>query len=444
MDREIGKDLITACILPRMRRTTTTHTHGRSIAHRTPFYYGWVILAIASLSVFASGPGQTFTVSVFVDPMIAELGWSRSLISGLYALGSVTAAVVVIAVGRLLDRFGARVMLVAVGIVFGLAVIWMSRVGSAFDMYLGFTAIRTLGQGSLTLIPTTLVAIWFVRARGRATALVAIGGAAGAAIFPLLNHGLIVQFGWRGAWVALAFVIWGFVVIPALLLVRRSPESVGLRPDGERAETPSGDVRGAHADGDFTLRQASRTRAFWLLLLAGSSQSLISTALTFHNTSFLGGKGVEPGFAAATLTVMAVVMIAGGFAAGFLNDRLPNRFVLAGGQLLLLTAMLFTFVISAGWLALVYGAIMGVSAGVLMNTVTVIWANYYGRRHLGSVRGVAMTGMMTFAAVGPLPFSLLHDLSGSYDLAVLVFLALPVICVAAAFLAVEPDKPRPA
>ena len=150
-----------------------------SIISRTPFFYGWVILAASALTRFISSPGQSYLVSVFIDPIISELGWSRTLVSGLYTAGSLTAGVAMIFVGRLLDRYGARTMLLAVGILFGFTALWMSTVDHPVKLYFGFAALRTLGQGSLSLIPSTLIALWFVRLRGRAIAIGGIGEAIG-------------------------------------------------------------------------------------------------------------------------------------------------------------------------------------------------------------------------------------------------------------------------
>ena len=209
---------------------STTH---RTWVSRTPFFYGWVILIVASFAGFMSGPGQTYGVSVFVDPMIEDLNLSRTLIASLYAAGSLTAAASMIVVGRLLDRYGARVVLMSVTTLFGIALLWMSSVRGVFALYVGFAAIRTLGQGSLTLIPTTLVTLWFVRRRGRVMPFFFVGMAASQAIFPPLIHKLVTEVDWRGAWVVLAILTWGALLLPVTLLVRRSPESVGLTPDGD-------------------------------------------------------------------------------------------------------------------------------------------------------------------------------------------------------------------
>ena len=416
-------------------------TYKPSIVTKTPFFYGWVILGVSALAIFISGPGQTYSVSIFVDPIVSDMGWSRTMVSGLYTAGSLTAGAVMILVGRLLDKYGARIMMTAVCILFGLAAIWMSMVDHPLKLYAGFAAIRILGQGSLTLIPTTLIALWFIRWRGRATAIGTMGGAVSVAALPILIHTLITQMGWRNTWLVLAFVIWIALLLPAALLVRRSPESVGLLPDGRQA-SPQHQVEKSKADiiqeVNLSLGQASRGRTFWLLLFAGSSVPLISTALTFHQVSFLASKGIPSGVAASVFLIRAPMQILGTFVAGFMADRFPNRYVLACGQGLLLATMLWTFLISSAWQAFFYGAIIGLSVGFINTIRVVIWPNYYGRAHLGSIRGVVTASTVGFAALGPLPFGWIYDLTGSYSLAILVFLVLPIACAVAALLAQPP------
>ena len=390
--------------------------------------------------MFTSGPGQTYAVALFVNPIIEELGWSRTTISGLYTAGSLTAAATMFIVGRLLDRHGAWVVLPVVVMLFGFALIFMGNISQQWHLYVGFAAIRTLGQGSLTLIPTTVIALWFVRLRGRVMALNSLGAVASQAAFPPLIHVLISAFGWRSAWVALALIVWGLLLIPVILLVRRSPESIGLLPDG--AEVPSEQQVDSPIarEINFTLPEALKTRTFWLLILAGSSQSLIGTALVFHHVSVMDSRGLDALVAASALSVIAPGALAGTFLAGFLCDRFPNRFILVGGQLILVFAMLLTLVMAHPWQAMVYGVSLGLAGGILMTTAAVIWPNYYGRENLGSIRGVVTAGMVAAAALGPLPFGFLFDVSNSYTSAVLVFLALPAACVIAAFMATPPQR----
>jgi len=411
-----------------------------------PFFYGWVVVAASALAQFISGPGQTFLISVFIDPVISELGWSRTLVSSLYTAGSLTAGVAVIFVGRLLDRYGARIMLLAVGVLFGLAALWMSTVDHPVKLYVGFAALRTLGQGSLGLISTTLIALWFVRLRGRAMAIGAIGAAISMATFPIMAHALISHTGWRNTWVVLALVIW-VVLVPIVLLVRRSPESVGLLPDGKPAQQlkeQAVDARASIAqEVNFSLSEALHTRSFWLLLFATSALPLITTGLCFHQISLLTIKGIQAGVATAVFSIIGPSQLLGTFIAGFMADRFPNRYLLVAGQVLLGMAMLWIFLIASSWQAFIYGAILGLSMGFIMNIAAVIWPNYYGRLHLGSIRGVSMASTVAFAALGPLPFGLVYDITGDYSLAILVLLALPVSCAVAALLALPPKKRRP-
>jgi sugar phosphate permease len=401
------------------------------------------MLVMASLTAFMSGPGQTYGVSVFVEPMIDTFGWSRTIISGLYTAGSLTAATAMLLVGRLLDRYGARVLLTVVVVLFGLAAVWMSRVSHIVELYIGFTLLRTLGQGSMSLISSTMVALWFVRLRGRAMALYAIGGAVSQAALPPFIYLLISVMGWMDTWIVLALIIWGILLLPTALLVRRSPEAVGLLPDGDRISSQNfraqdrDDDRGSS---DWTLGDALKTKSFWLLIFAGSSSSLISTALIFHHVSLLGSRGVDAGTAAFVLSILAPVAIFSTFVAGFLSDRYPNRFILMAGNSFLAIAMLSTFTITGSWQAFVYGGLLGLSNGMTMTINSVIFPNYYGRTHLGSIKGITTTSQVAFAALGPFPFGLFFDLTGNYTTVVLVFLALPAFSAVAALMAGPPQR----
>ena len=394
------------------------------------------------LAVFVSSPGQTYVVSVFVGPIERDTGWSRTLISGLYTAGSLTAAATILLVGRLMDRFGARATLTGAGLALGLAAVWMSRVDSPFDLYLGFALLRLLGQGALTVVPTSMAALWFVRLRGRALALTSLGAIAGQAVFPPLVHLLVVRTEWRAAWMVLALVVWG-LLLPALLLVRRSPESMGLLPDGdaprtERAREPA--AAPLPREEEWTLAEARRARAFWLLIVAVASHSLISTALTFHHVAFMNSLGIDSAAAATVFTVIAPSSLVGTFLAGVLVDRIAGRHLLAVAQVCLTGAMLWAISIAQPWQAFVYGGILGFTSGFNATLQSVIWPNYFGRRHVGTIRSAAAIGMMASAAIGPLPFGWLSDLTGSYRTTTLVFLVVPLVSALAGLAARPPRK----
>ena len=416
------------------------HHASQSWTTRVPFFYGWVILGVSGIGMFASGPGQTYAISLFVDPMMEDLGWSRTTVSGLYTAGSLTAAALMFLVGRLLDQYGARAVLLIVVILFGLALLYMSTVSHTLHLYAGFAAIRFLGQGSLTLIPTTLVALWFVRHLGKVMALNSLGMVASQAAFPPLVHLLITAFGWRNAWVALAIFVWALLLLPSMLLVRRSPESVNLLPDGKHQQFDHQSPSPGNREGNFTLVEAIRTRSFWLLMFAGGSPSLISTGLMFHHVSVMDSRGLDVVVAAFALSVIAPGALLGIVLAGFLCDKFSNRYVLAVCQIILAFAMLLILVMDGTWQAILYGFFLGLVTGGLMTTVAVIWPNYYGREHLGAIRGVFISGSVFFAALGPLSMGLLFDVSNNYTSAVLIFLALSAASAISAFIATPPSR----
>lgn len=410
---------------------------------RRRLYYGWVIVAVATLAVFMSSPGQTYVAAVFVDPIQQETGWSRTLISGLYTAGSLTAAAGMFLVGRLMDRRGPRLALVVVGVSFGLTALGMSQVTHPLHLYAGFVLLRLLGQGSLNLIPTTMVAQWFVRLRGRAISVIALGAIAGQATFPPALHLLIARTDWRTAWVVQAALVWALLLPPVLLFVRRTPESVGLRPDGDPPRAAAGQLADAIAEPreeEWTPGEAFRTSTFWLLMAAGASHPLISTALTFHHVSFMASRGLDATTAAMVFTVMAPFSLAGTLLAGAVVDRFAVRHLLVAAQGGLMAALLWSATISMPWQALAYGGLLGLTSGFGMTLQSVVWPSYFGRRHLGSIRSVATASMIASAAVGPLPFGWLFDLTGSHRVGIAVFLALPALSAAAAAAAVPPRR----
>lgn len=198
---------------------------------------------MATLATFCSGPGQSFVFSVFVDPILADTGISRVYLSTLYAFGTAVSAAMVVLAANLADRFGARLMLAVIALSLGVACFGMSAAAGPLALFLGFAALRALGQGSLPA--TMLTSQWFVRRRGRAIAVVVLGLAASNALLPPLTQSLIGSVGWREAYVALGVMVWILLIPAAILVVRNRPEEVGLYPDG--ASRPVEEPRGEKA-----------------------------------------------------------------------------------------------------------------------------------------------------------------------------------------------------
>ncbi|MBM7588041.1 MFS family permease [Bacillus pakistanensis] len=409
----------------------------------TKFYYGWMVVAIAALSVFFSGPGQTYSVSVFIDSYINEFGWSRSEVSTIYSAATLLSGLCMFFVGRFIDRFGQRRMMVIVSIGLVLACLWNSFVMNMIMLFVGFFLIRLLGQGSMTLIPNTLVPQWFITNRGKALSYMAIGGFASSALFPPLNTWLVTQYGWSFSW-----KFWGIIILLvftplALIFVRNKPEDVGLLPDGrEVRHSQDGEVQ-EEVEGlevNWTYQEAIRTKSFWLILFCVSIPALINTGLTFHLISIFKWNGLSAGSAAMVLSLMALIGFPVTLIAGRILDRVKVNYILAAIFLGEIIYTLFLFITKSPWMAIIFGVLWGISGGFERIALNYVWPSYFGRTALGSIKGTAATVMVLGSAFGPLPFGFAYDQFGGYTEILLLSLFFPALGILCSILAVKPEK----
>jgi MFS family permease len=407
----------------------------------TPFYYGWIIVFIAALGLFFSGPGQTFSISVFIDYYIHDFGWSRSLVSGLYSLATLIAGLFLFLVGRYIDRFGQRRITVVIALLLAFACIWNSFIAGPIMLFIGFFMLRLFGQGSMSLIPSTLVAQWFVKKRGRALGLMVIGGFLGSAVFPPLNTWMINEWGWPATWRVWSALLLFFFVPLAFFLIRNKPEDVGLAPDNRLDLTTSlADTKPEPVEDDWTLKEAMGTRAFWLILICVAIPAMVNTGLIFHLVSIVGEKGMSNQTSAIVLSLMAIVSFPVTLIAGFINERFKAHHVLSVAFLGQIVAMLVLLAAESVQMAVLFGIIRGVVGGFEAITFGVIWPNYFGRKYIGSIKGVAMTSGVIGSAFGPLPFGIAFDYFGGYLEIIVIMMIFPLIGLIAAIASPAPRK----
>ena len=438
------------------------------------------MLVIASLVMFASGPGQSHTFSVFLLPISEDLGISRTSVSSAYAFATLVAAFGLPHVGRMIDRHGARRVLTVVGAALGTAAVAFGAVSGFVLLTLGFGALRFFGQGSLMLCAGNLVSQWFDRRRGLALSLTMLGFSVSVAVHPPLAQWLSEALGWRMAWVVLGVVTWAMLLPPVLLLVFDRPEALGLRPDGKAAGA-AGDVsprpaaaredsvtaeaasgasprpatapddsvtaeaasgaspRPATAPDDsvtgLSLAEARRTGAFWIILASNSSFAALVTALFFHQVSVFEAQGLDATLAASVFSICAAVMVVTTPFVGVLLDRLPTRPLYASAMLSVSVALVAMSLVRDLPSAIVFSVLFGVANAAMHAHFTFVWPRFFGRRHLGSIQGVAQMGGVIGASIGPIPLGLGYDYLGGYGETLVALAAIPVVCaVAVAFM----------
>jgi MFS family permease len=403
-----------------------------------PHFSGWSILGLGAYTLLLAAPAQTYGFSVFIDPMLEEFGWSRSLISSTYTVATLISAGVVFFGGRLIDRFGHRRVMVVTTAIYAAALLLMGAVVNPATLLLAFTLLRATGSSVLTLTGRTLVSQWFVRRRGRAVSLINLGKMLGMAAVPAGNALLIAQLGWRDAWRINGLLV--LTLIPlAVRFVHSRPEDLGQYPDGIPPERES-DATGAGPvdEVSWTLREAARTRALWLLLAASVVPAMVTNGLSFHQISILTERGLSTTAAATTFAVESIVALPVTLLAGWLADRYGPRAVLALGQLALTVTMVWLTVVDSAETAMLFGALRGLTSGIWILASEVAWPLYFGRRHLGSIAGMSFAVSFAGAAVGPLPFGLLYDAVGDYDDAIWGMAVLPAVTAWAVLLAKRP------
>ncbi len=403
-------------------------------------FLGWRMVVIAIVAGSLTGPGQTVGVSVFINSFIADLGLSRDQVSLAYLIGTLAGATAMPAVGQFVDRRGVRTAMLAVSALFGVALFNMSLVQNWIWLVLGFVFIRMLGQGSLSMISTITVAVWFDRLRGRAMGIVGIGVSAGIALTPIAMNALINRFGWRQAWVIAAVVVPAVLVPLAWFALVSRPAHVGQLPDGDTApddrDTPTGVVWG------YSRGEAMLHPAFWLIVSVTTLTSMLVTGLNFHAIDLLVQNGLTEDEAARMFLPQIIGASATGLGLGWVVDRTSGRFLPALSMALLGTSHLLASFLDSTLLVVVYALSLGVTAGgarVVSGTLVPKW---FGTAHVGSINGVLTLMGVAGSALGPITLSLTKGWLGSYAQAALLLACLPILAAALALMVRPPSQPR--
>lgn len=422
--------------MPLARPLTAGRPSSRPSSRAPDGFYGWHVVACSAVALALTAPGQTAAVSAFVDPMIAELGISRSALSTAYLAGTLTGAAALPRVGRALDRYGVRRTMAVVGAVFGAVLLGLSAVTSLAGLTAGFVGIRLAGQGSLSLVATTAAALWFTRRRGLAVGVVGAVGSAGISLAPVGLERLIAVTDWRTAWAVEGLLVWAVVVPLALLGLRDRPADLGQWPDGEPpAPGESGGTWGV------TRAEAMRTGFFWVVTAAVAVSGMLATALAFHQISLLGERGLTPVEAAANFLPQTAAGLGATLLTGVLVDRVSPRWLTSASMLGLATGLAWAVVVDPGWSAIGYGLVIGAAGGSVRALEGAAVPRYYGTRHVGSIRGFVAAVSVGSTAFGPVLFAVVHDLTGTYTPALLGSALLPLAVAAAAPVAGVPQAP---
>jgi MFS family permease len=408
------------------------------VVSRVPFFYGWVMLPVAMLIQIATSPGQTFGVSVF-NPFLREsLSLSQSAFSGAYTLGTFLASFPQTLVGALMDRFGLRRTLVGVVLIFGLACFWMSQVSGVVTLFIAFLFLRMLGQGAMGLLSANTVAMWFNRRLGFTSGLMSLGMAIASGGMPALGVWLIGDFGWRWAYVILGLGVWALMLPVLGVFYRNRPEDVGQVIDGKVALTEA--AQQAENARAFSLPEAMKTRAYWIGAAVMAHWSMIGTGIQFHLVQIFLDRGMTTADAALAFSFLAGAGACGRLVGGILADRLPLNALLACAPAILACGVFLLLQVSNTGAILIFGCAMGFGQGMLQSVHSTLWVRYYGRVHLGKIRGSLSTIGVAASSLGPFAMGFAYDTFGGYSEILRIFLVLVATMAFVGLLATKPKR----
>lgn len=394
---------------------------------------------LATITGVMTGPGQTIGVSVSIDPLIAELGLSRSQVSAAYLIGTLAGAVLLLPVGGWIDRVGVRHAMRWIGVAFGIGLVVMAGVQGFVTLVIGFTFIRWLGQGALSLVSSLAIVPWFERRRGLVFGMTTTLVMGLMSFTPLILGMAVEAHGVRIAWVLAAAAVWLVVVPIGHFGIVDHPADVGQLPDGDYRPA-SRAFENAATRTSPTRNQAIAQPRFVLMSFVIATTSMLVTGFNFHQISILGETGLSATEAAAMFVLQVFGVIGFGLAAGALADRLPARFLLAASMVVLICALAMVGRLEPGWPVMVYSTLLGAAVGTQMPVVPTVLPRWFGLKHIGGIQGVSMLVMVAASAAGPVTLALLAGSTGGYSAASWWLTSIPVVAGLGALWIKEPAR----
>jgi cyanate permease len=265
------------------------------------------------------------------------------------------------------------------------------------------------------MLASNTLAMWFNRRLGLASGLSNIGMAAAMGGFPALSLLLIQTYGWRWAYAILGLAVW-LLLLPLLALVfRNRPEDVGQEPDGGPAPRAEPAVKEPESERKFTLKAALRTRSYWIAAAAMASWSMIGTGVHFHIVPIFLERGLTAADAAAMFSIHAAVVAAARLGGGLLADRVPANLLIAAATISHSAGIVILNQADPQWMPALFALVFALGSGLWMAVNETLWVRYYGRAHLGKIRGSVVTIGVGTSSLGPFAMGLAYDTFGSFS-----------------------------
>lgn len=413
------------------RSATLEAQRGEEMPRRASSYYGWYIAVTLALTETISWGIIYYSFSVFLTPMQASLGWTRSELTGGFSLSLLVAGAMAFPVGAWIDKHGPRLLMTIGSITASILVIAWSQVTDKTAFYLIWTGLGASAAAVLYEPAFAVIAQWFRQRRGTALAVITFTAGLASTIFLPLSDALLHAFGWRTAVLLLGLFL-AIMTIPLHLLMLRNRPEESLLSAGESA-TQRADKLPLRPDVPF--RKAVQSRVFWLLTLGFGLAGLAAAAIRVHFIPFLISAGIDSSTAAFAAGTIGIMQVMGRIIFAPLERRWSSTVIVIGIFALEAVAMVILLVGQTTWMIWLFIVVFGASQGATTLARPSILAELYGSSHYGRISSIMAIFLTLASTSAPLGASLIYDTSGSYHLVLLLVFVLAILAAMTAFAA---------
>ncbi len=367
-----------------------------------------------------------YVVGSFMIPMTEEFGWTRAEFTASRSIGQIVMACTGFFIGSYIDRFGGRPFIVSGSLLLAISIYSLGGIDTLGEWLILNGLILTMGSAMIgNLVVNVTLGKWFVERRGRVVAVAGMGISLAGIVLPPVATWMVDEFGWRNSWQLLGIGA-GLITLPMAILMRRRPEDYALHPDGKtELELAAGHGAAAKADYDrsMTRAQAMRTTSFYFLVLAFGLFQISITTMLIQTIPLMTDAGYSRLVASSMISIASVpAFLSKPFWGMLIDIYSPRKLAAIGAAITGASVMVIVFSVARQMDLIVYAGFlaMGIGWGGLLPLQEVIWASFFGRRYLGSVRSTAMPFTFGMSALGPLLVAYYYDLVGDYNAALLV------------------------
>jgi MFS family permease len=384
-------------------------------------FYGWIVVT-TSFVIFALILGSRYCFGVFLKSIENEFDLTRMATSSIFSIYMMLCPIFAMIGGRVLDRYGPRLIVFSMGVFTGLSLLLTGQANSSSQLFLTYSVLLAIGTGPGYSVLMSTTSRWFDKKRGLALAITASGGGLGTIVLAPFAAHLIGSFDWRTAYAVLGLIV-GLGIAPLSMLLKKDPAEIGMLPDGAKVPPDNTAVvnsKDSPYAGSVTLAQALRTRNFWFLGIVWLSFSLCLHLVYTHIVPYVTDTGVSAAEAAVVLGLIGSISIPGRLVMGVVSDKTGRKVSAMICGLLQIGAMVWVAWARELWMVYLFAIVYGFASGGFTIPVTALIGDIFGVHSLGEIMGVLAIGWGLGAAIGPAVGGLIFDVTENYFMAFMI------------------------